>query len=238
MPNDWMVARGANAADRSARPSVGRHLSQKKRKKKDLAHASLALPRPPDADDTMARYSKTNISERTAKARGADLRVHFKNTAETAAAVRGMNVNKAIKYLEAVMDHKRCIPFLRFNGGVGRTAQAKNEGNSIGQGRWPKKSCQYMLDLLKNAKSNAIAKELDEDSLMIIHAQVNQAPRGRRRTYRAHGRINAYMSSPSHIEVILEDKSGDVPAEIEEGAKRKLSKVQRARKLRSGATSA
>jgi len=236
MPNDWMVARGANAAtDPSVRPSDA--ISQKKNR--SLTPPSpLALLRPPDADNTMARYSKTNISERTAKARGADLRVHFKNTAETAAAVRGMNVNKAIKYLEAVMDHKRCIPFLRFNGGVGRTAQAKNEGNSIGQGRWPKKSCQYMLDLLKNAKSNAIAKELDEDNLMIIHAQVNQAPRGRRRTYRAHGRINAYMSSPSHIEVILEDKSGDVPAEIEEGAKRKLSKVQRARKLRSGATSA
>ena len=67
---------------------------------------------------------------------------------------------------------------------------------------------------------------------------MNQAPRGRRRTYRAHGRINAYMSSPSHIEVILEDKSGDVPAAIEESKVRKLSKVQRARALRSGATSA
>ena len=28
----------------------------------------------------------------------------------------------------------------------------------------------------------------------------------RRRTYRAHGRINPYMSSPCHIEVILIEK--------------------------------
>jgi large subunit ribosomal protein L17e len=187
----------------------------------------------------MHRYSKTGVNtSRTACAKGADLRVHFKNTAETAAAVRNMNVDKAIAYLEAVMDHKRCIPFLRFNGGVGRTAQAKNEGNSIGQGRWPKKSCQYVMDLLKNAKANAEKKGLDTDNLVIVHAQVNQAPRGRRRTYRAHGRINAYMSSPSHIEVIVEDKSGDVPAAIEDSKVRKLSKVQRARALRSGATSA
>lgn len=187
----------------------------------------------------MARYSKTDINPaKTAKARGADLRVHFKNTAETAAAVRNMNVDKALAYLQAVIEHKRCVPFLRFNGGVGRTAQAKNENNSIGQGRWPKKSCQYVMDLLRNAKANADKKGLDLDNLVIVHAQVNQAPRGRRRTYRAHGRINAYMSSPSHIEIILEDKSGDVPAAIEEKKVRKLSKVQRAKALRSGATSA
>jgi hypothetical protein len=38
--------------------------------------------------------------------------------------------------------------------------------------------------------------------------------------------------------VIVEDKSGDVPAAIEDSKVRKLSKVQRARALRSGATSA
>lgn len=33
------------------------------------------------------------------------------------------------------------------------------------------------------------------------------------RTYRAHGRINAYMSSPCHIELILEEKEQAVKAE-------------------------
>jgi len=35
---------------------------------------------------------------------------------------------------------------------------------------------------------------------------VNRAPKMRRRTYRAHGRINPYMSSPCHIEVVLLEK--------------------------------
>ena len=35
---------------------------------------------------------------------------------------------------------------------------------------------------------------------------VNRAAQMRRRTYRAHGRINAYMSSPCHIELILTEK--------------------------------
>lgn len=43
---------------------------------------------------------------------------------------------------------------------MGRTSQAKNEGNSIGQGRWPKKSAEFLLGLLTNAESNAESKGL------------------------------------------------------------------------------
>lgn len=58
------------------------------------------------------------------------------------------------------------------------------------QGRWPKKSAEFLLQLLKNAESNADLKNLDVDHLVIEHIQVNRAPHMRRRTYRAHGRIN------------------------------------------------
>lgn len=54
-----------------------------------------------------------------------------------------------------VLAHKRCVVFRRYNGGVGRTAQAKNEGSNNGQGRWPAKSCEFLLNLLENARSNA-----------------------------------------------------------------------------------
>ena len=33
--------------------------------------------------------------------------------------------------------------------------QAKNENQTTGQGRWPKKSAEFLLGLLKNAESNA-----------------------------------------------------------------------------------
>jgi large subunit ribosomal protein L17e len=161
--------------------------------------------------------------------------VHFKNSREAAAAIKGKSLAGAKAYLEAVMDHKRCIPFLRYNGGVGRTAQAKNEGNKIGQGRWPKKSCEFLLGLLRNAESNAELKGLEVDNLWVTHVQVNQAPQGRRRTYRAHGRINAYMSCPSHIEIIVSEK--EAPVKAEDTGARKLSKSQLAKRLRSGTSS-
>lgn len=50
--------------------------------------------------------------------------MHFKNTRETAAAVSGMKLKKAYAYLGNVAEKKQCIPFRRFNGGVGRTQQA------------------------------------------------------------------------------------------------------------------
>ena len=92
---------------------------------------------------------------KSCKARGSDLRVHFKNTRETAFALKQRTLQSAKQYLEDVLEHKRAIPFRRFCGGIGRTAQAKNEGSTNGQARWPSKSCEFILGLLKNAESNA-----------------------------------------------------------------------------------
>jgi hypothetical protein len=47
------------------------------------------------------------------QARGSHLRVHFKNTRETAFALRKMELGKAKRYLEDVVARKRCVPFHR-----------------------------------------------------------------------------------------------------------------------------
>jgi large subunit ribosomal protein L17e len=64
-----------------------------------------------------------------------------------------MNLKKAFAYLEEVKEHKRCIPFRRFDGSMGRTGQAKEFG--LTKGRWPVKSIEFVVGLLKNAQSNA-----------------------------------------------------------------------------------
>merc|ERR1712176_1294074 len=128
-------------------------------------------------------------------------------------------LKKAKKYLEEVIEHKQAIPFRFFNGCVGRHAQAKMTNAT--QCRWPKKSCQFLLHLLKNAESNAEVKGLDTENLEIFHIQVNRAQKQRRRTYRAHGRTNPYMSSPCHIELILCEKDRAIgKAEEDEESKR------------------
>jgi ribosomal protein L22 len=93
------------------------------------------------------------------------------------------------------------------------------------------------LNTTNPQNNNQQTKGLDVDALYISHIQVNKAMQQRRRTYRAHGRINPYMSSPCHVELVLSEKEAPVKAEGD-GKTRKLSKVQAARALRSGSKSA
>jgi large subunit ribosomal protein L17e len=112
-----------------------------------------------------------------------------------------MRLTRAKRYLAKVLHHQEAIPFKRFRGGPGRHAQAKQFQTS--QCRWPTKSVLAVLKLLKNAEANANTKKLDTKKLIVTHTQVNRAQKIRRRTFRAHGRINPYMSSPSHLEIVL-----------------------------------
>lgn len=139
------------------------------------------------------------------------MRVHFKNTHETARAVNGMKLDKAVAYLKRVLAHKNCVPFRRFRGHVGRTGQADaHPFHGSSQGRWPRKSVEYVLDLLRNARANAVHKDLKTENLRISHILVNAAPKIRRRMYRAHGRVNPFMGNPSHMEVILTEEEEKV----------------------------
>ena len=83
-------------------------------------------------------------------------------------------------------------------------------------------------------------KGLDVDNLEIFHIQVNRAQQQRRRTYRAHGRTNPYMSSPCHIELVLSEKDQKVRKEEDDENKRpkKLSRKRLAQKRSNAITAA
>ena len=102
----------------------------------------------------MVHYSldPENLTK-SCKSRGSNLCVPFKNTHETAQAIKGMHIWKATKYLKDVTLKKQRVPFRRYNGGDGRCAQAKQWGWT--QGQWPKKSAEFLLHMLKNSESNA-----------------------------------------------------------------------------------
>merc|ERR1712153_268142 len=104
----------------------------------------------------------------------------------------------------------------KFTGGIGRKAMAKQHKAPGDKGRWPVKATLVIKDILSNAVANAESKGMNVDKLYISHAQVNRAPPGRRRTYRAHGRIGKYASQPAHCEIILTEKKDDVAKEDDE----------------------
>ncbi|KAH9385299.1 large subunit ribosomal protein L17e [Nematocida major] len=156
-------------------------------------------------------YTPKN-EEKAVRAAMKDAKISFKNTHQTVTILRGMWLVSAIKYLEDVLAHKRCVPMKRFNGGVPRVAQAKEFGAL--QGRWPEKSVIQAKCLLKNMQNIAVEKGLDVSKVKIMHAQVNRAPIIHNRTYRAHGRVTAWNKSPCHIEIVAEEQLGEIPAEM------------------------
>ena len=159
----------------------------------------------------MVKHIKTTDSSKSCSTKGKDLRTHYKNTYQVGKAIKGMLLKKAEQYLKEVLDHKKCIPYTKYDGSMGRTGQAIQFG--LTKGRWPEKSIKIVLGLLKNAAANAEAKKLDVEKLIIKKVVVNQAVKGRRRTYRAHGRINAYLSSNCHVDIVCEELKEKVKKE-------------------------
>lgn len=191
----------------------------------------------------MTRYAvEPDAAVPHSKSRGSHLRVHYKHCREIAHHIKGMPVVKAQKFLDDVLAFKAIVPFTRHTGGIGRKAMAKQSKSAGDKGRWPVKATAVVKDLLSNAVANGETKGLDIEKLFISHAQCNRAPPGRRRTYRAHGRIGKYASQPAHIELILEEKkegvekADDVDGEGARGKKitRKMAAKKRFVKIGGG----
>ena len=182
----------------------------------------------------MTRYAvEPDAAVAHSKTRGSHLRVHFKHCREIAHHIKGMPLSKAMKFLDDVLAFKAVVPFVKYTGGVCKKAQGKQVNSPGNNGRWPVKATAVVKDLLVNAAANADSKNLDPDTLYISHAQCNRAPAGRRRTYRAHGRIGKYASQPAHIEFILTSRKEGVAknddGEGEGATGKKITKKQAAK---------
>eukprot|EP00978_Attheya_sp_CCMP212_P039496 scaffold206000_cov34-Attheya_sp.AAC.2 len=124
----------------------------------------------------MATLDKTRGNTGARSSHGSHLRVHFKHCREIAHHTSRMPVNKALKFLDDVLAFKAVVPFMRYTGGCGRKAQAKQFKVGGSKGRWPVKAVGVYRDLLTNAIANGESKGLDPELLYISHAQCNRAP--------------------------------------------------------------
>merc|ERR1719198_900134 len=133
--------------------------------------------------------------------------------------------------MDNVLEHRQIIPFRRYTGGIGRHAQGK--AFKACQGRWPEKTTKCVRELLINLRANAESAKLNVDDCVISHVVVQRAVSGRRRTYRAHGRISPYLSSNCHVEFHVTEKS-DTVARADKTAVRVTKKQAAKQKLAIG----
>ena len=112
----------------------------------------------------MTKYSFQSFDAKSmARIAGRNMPVSTKHSVEIARYLKGKQVGKAIKHLQAVIEQKEAIPFRRYNRSI-------SPKPGIGPGRYPRLATQHILSLLENLKSQAIGKGLDATKLTIIHA--------------------------------------------------------------------
>ena len=126
------------------------------------------------------KYSKDHM----AKAVGTSLPISVKKSVEVCNFIRHRNLATAQKLLEEVMAMKRAVPYKRFNSDTGHKA-----GKGMAAGRYPVKTCQEILGVLKSVEANAQFKGLSTANLVISHICANEAARpfhhGRNLTYQS-----------------------------------------------------
>ena len=139
-------------------------------------------------------YSYKDFTDKTAKAYGKNLPISTKVSINICNALRGMAVNKALTYLQDVVDEKRAIPFTRFNDGVGHRP-------GMGAGRYPKKASLAIAEIISSAVNNAASKGLSSD-LKIVALIANKAS-----SPLHYGRQRRRSMKRTHVEVVVEEVS-------------------------------
>jgi large subunit ribosomal protein L22 len=143
---------------------------------------------------TKIKYAFKADPKKTAKSSIKNEKVSHKDAIEICKFIKGMKINNAIKYLTAVIELKKAIPYKRFN-----KDQAHRKG--IGAGKYPKQTSTIIIKLLKNIKNNADNKGLDPDKLKIINAQANKGVVH----YRGARMFGRRYSKSANINIIAEE---------------------------------
>ncbi len=145
----------------------------------------------------MAKYGySAKFEGPAAKAYGKERSISSKQAMEVCRAIRGMRVNAAKDYLEAVQLKEAYVPILRHRKKVAHRGPK-------GSGQYPVKAAHEILKVLKNAEANATYKGLEVEKLRVAHAAAYKGISVPGYFARAFGRTSPAVSPLTNIEIIL-----------------------------------
>jgi large subunit ribosomal protein L22 len=143
-------------------------------------------------------FSTEFDAEKTALARGKDLRCSPKASRNIALAIKGMRLGDAKEFLEAVVEMRTAVPMRVRNRKI-----KHRKGDGFGPGGFPVGAASRILTVLENAENNAEYKDLETDNLRIIHASAYRGETQVRFKPRAHGRASAFNDHTTNFELVL-----------------------------------
>lgn len=150
------------------------------------------------------KYSTVADAATTARAYGRDLPVSPKSGRNVAKQLRGMPVERAKEWLQAVADKKTAVPFL-----VRHRKIAHRRGQGFGPGKYPVKVATHFLKVLESVEANAEYKGLDTETLVITHASAYQGTVQKAYIPRAQGRATPHFDRLCNFEVIVTAQEED-----------------------------
>ncbi|MGM0592276.1 MAG: 50S ribosomal protein L22 [Halobacteriota archaeon] len=150
-------------------------------------------------------YSVEADPETTARAMLRDRPISIKHSKAIARAIKGMSVEAAEEYLEAVIAGERSVPFKQHNSGVGH----RSDIDGWDAGRYPEKASKDFLKLLENARNNATEQGFDGESMEIMHVAAHKVGERMGRKPRAFGRADPWNTTLCDVELIIEEPEAD-----------------------------
>lgn len=145
-------------------------------------------------------YSVEADPETTAKAMLRERPISLKHSKAIARAIRGMTVEDAEAYLDAVIAGDRSVPFKQHNTGVGH----RSDIDGWDAGRYPEKASKDFKKLLENAQNNGIEKGFDGPAMEIAHIAPHKVGERPGRKPRAFGRASPWNTTLCDVEIVLE----------------------------------
>ena len=126
--------------------------------------------------------------------------ISHKHAREVAVAIKGMSIEKARDFLQAVINKDRAVAFRRFKNQVGHRSDP-----GMMSGRYPQKTAKEFIKVLDNLESNAEYKGMDLDRLKIINATVHKGVLIKRFIPRAMGRATPKNDVLTHVELVAQE---------------------------------
>ena len=120
-----------------------------------------------------------------------------KHAREVAVAIKGLSMEKARDYLQAVINMDRAVAFRRYKNQVGHKADP-----GMMAGRYPQKTAKEFIKVLDNLEANAQFKGMDMDRIKIINATVHKGVVVKRFIPRAMGRATPKNNALTHVELV------------------------------------
>lgn len=129
-----------------------------------------------------------------ARAMGVNLEISFRDSVEMSRFIRGMPLAKARAMLTEIKQKKRALP-LKIH------VDSRGHKPGIGPGRYPEKTTQAFLDMLRDLEANATQKGLAVGSLVLVHVIAQTPP-----TRFHYGRQRRRRHKGCHLEMVAQEK--------------------------------